>query len=156
MVMVQLRLFRIGTHHSLLREYHSTQPGRFSPPAPTSIKKAKHFRKFLFEPTFYTKKNVYGGSMPFPSPADDYLEPRLSLDDLIVHPATTFFVRLTGGSMEPTLHHADILFVEQALVPLVGQTGVVVFQKKFLVRRIVTHDDKIILMADNQACVDIV
>jgi len=33
--------------------------------------------------------------MSFPSPADDYLENRLRLDDLIVHPEATYFVRHT-------------------------------------------------------------
>ena len=42
--------------------------------------------------------------MPFPSPADDYFEPRVQLDNLIVHPAATFFVRMTGMAMEPTIH----------------------------------------------------
>jgi hypothetical protein len=34
--------------------------------------------------------------MSFPSPADDYLEPRLQLDSLIIHPAATFFLRMKG------------------------------------------------------------
>jgi hypothetical protein len=42
--------------------------------------------------------------MSFPSPADDYSENRLRLDDLIVHREATFFVRHTGLSMEPTIH----------------------------------------------------
>jgi DNA polymerase V len=36
----------------------------------------------------------------FPSPADDYLEGELDLNELLIkHPAATFYVRLTGDSM---------------------------------------------------------
>jgi DNA polymerase V len=36
----------------------------------------------------------------FPSPADDYIEGRLDLNQhLIKHPAATFFVRVSGNSM---------------------------------------------------------
>jgi DNA polymerase V len=36
----------------------------------------------------------------FPSPADDYLEGRIDLNQhLIRHPAATFFVRVSGDSM---------------------------------------------------------
>ena len=37
----------------------------------------------------------------FPSPAQDYIEQTLSLDDLCIRtPAATFFVRASGSSME--------------------------------------------------------
>jgi DNA polymerase V len=56
--------------------------------------------------------------MAFPSPADDYRDSRLSLDDLIVHPAATYFVRNTGLAMEPTFHAGDVLIVDRAIVAL--------------------------------------
>ena len=65
--------------------------------------------------------------MPFPSPADDYLEPRLQLDTLIVHPAATYFVRMTGLAMEPTIHAGDVLIVDRAVVPLDRRAVVVIF-----------------------------
>ncbi len=34
--------------------------------------------------------------MGFPRSADDHLEPTLSLDDLIVHPAATYLVKNSG------------------------------------------------------------
>ena len=94
--------------------------------------------------------------MPFPSPADDYFEPRLQLDNLIVHPAATFFVRMTGMAMEPTIHAGDVLIGDRAIVPLDGRAVVVIFQEKFFVRRILIEDDKITLKADHPAFVDIV
>jgi DNA polymerase V len=94
--------------------------------------------------------------MSFPSPADDYLEPRLQLDSLIIHPAATFFVRMIGTAMEPTIHAGDVLIVDRAIVPLDGRAVVVIFQEKFFVRRIIIEDEKITLKADNRAFVDIV
>jgi DNA polymerase V len=69
--------------------------------------------------------------MSFPSPADDYLEPRLNLNDLIMHPAATFFLRMKGLAMEPTLHSGDVLIVDRALLPLDGRAVIVIFQGKF-------------------------
>src|SRR5207302_589296 len=84
------------------------------------------------------------------------LEPRLQLDNLIIHPAATFFVRMTGLAMEPTIHSGDVLIVDRAIVALDMRAVVAIFQEKFMVRRIMIEDDKIILKADNPAFVDIV
>ena len=94
--------------------------------------------------------------MAFPSPADDYKRPRLVLDDLIVHPTATYFVRNSGTAMEPTFHRGDVLIVDRAIVPLDGRAVVVIYREKFFVRRIITTDEQIILKADNPAFVDIV
>ncbi len=52
----------------------------------------------------------------FPSPADDYLEGELDLNELLIqHPAATFFVRLAGDSMvNAGLFDGDILVVDRA------------------------------------------
>src|SRR2546426_7509827 len=51
----------------------------------------------------------------FPSPADDYLEGRLDLNEhLIAHPAATFFFRVTGDSMIGAgIHSGDLLRSEE-------------------------------------------
>jgi DNA polymerase V len=94
--------------------------------------------------------------LPFPSPADDYLESTMSLDDLIVHREATYFVKLSNIAMEPTFHKGDILIVDRALVPLDYRTVVVVYRGRFYVRRIITEDRRIILKADNPSFVEIV
>ena len=50
-------------------------------------------------------------SAGFPSPADDYIEKSLDLNEhLIKHPAATFFVRVEGSSMiNAGIHNGDIL-----------------------------------------------
>ena len=36
----------------------------------------------------------------FPSPADDYIESRIDLNDVLIrHPSSTFFLRVSGDSM---------------------------------------------------------
>jgi len=94
--------------------------------------------------------------MPFPSPADDYQERILHLDDLIVHPSATFFIRISSRSMEPTFHMGDILIVDRALPPLDYRAVLVIYMEHYYVRRIITEDERIILKADNPSFVDIV
>ena len=78
------------------------------------------------KPEFYRNISVRGVEFPlfvvrvaagFPSPADDYIENTLDLNDfLIEHPAATFFVRVTGDSMIGAgINSGDILIVDRAL-----------------------------------------
>src|SRR5512140_1824842 len=52
----------------------------------------------------------------FPSPADDYVERRLSLDEhLVQHRESTFFMRVAGHSMrELGIFDGDLLVVDRA------------------------------------------
>lgn len=53
----------------------------------------------------------------FPSPAQDYVECTLDLNELcIAHPAATYYVRATGDSMiEAGIHDGDLLVVDRAI-----------------------------------------
>lgn len=58
----------------------------------------------IFKPVIADGQQVpfYGESVPagFPSPAADYVERSLDLNELCInHPAATFFVRADGDSM---------------------------------------------------------
>lgn len=87
--------------------------------------------------------------MGFPSPAADHKEDPLRLDDLVVHPAATYFIKMSGVAMEPTIHHGDLLVVDRALTPLDFQAVVVVIEEQFRVRRIIRGDEHSLLKADN-------
>ena len=52
----------------------------------------------------------------FPSPADDYVDQALDLNELLVtNPPATFFVRVNGDSMiDAGIHHGDILSVDRS------------------------------------------
>lgn len=53
----------------------------------------------------------------FPSPADDFLEQQISLDErYLSHPDSTYLVRVKGNSMYPTLIEGDILIVRSDLI----------------------------------------
>ena len=58
----------------------------------------------------------------FPSPAEQYLEPPLDLNELLVkRPAATFFVRVEGDSMiNAGIHDKDLLVVDRSLTPSNG------------------------------------
>lgn len=52
----------------------------------------------------------------FPSPAEDFVEKKLSLDErYLSHPDSTFLVRVKGNSMFPTLLEGDVLVVRTDL-----------------------------------------
>ena len=58
----------------------------------------------------------------FPSPAEQYLEPPLDLNELLVkRPAATYFVRVEGDSMiDAGIHDGDLLVVDRSLRPASG------------------------------------
>lgn len=81
----------------------------------------------------------------FPSPADDYLEPFLSLDDyLIDNRAATFFVKITGNSMQGTgICEGDIAVVNRALVPVSHDIVIAVIENEFLIKELLIHAGQI-------------
>jgi len=58
----------------------------------------------------------------FPSPADDYMEKRLDLNEhFIKHPAATFYCRVSGQSMTGVgIFDGDLLIVDRAVNPVHG------------------------------------
>ena len=55
----------------------------------------------------------------FPSPAQDYLDLSIDLNnELIKHPSTTFYGRVKGDSLiEADIHEGDILIIDKSLEP---------------------------------------
>ncbi len=62
-------------------------------------------------------------SAGFPSPADDYIEKTLDLNELLVQkPAATFFSRAQGNSMTGAgIFPNDILVVDRSIDPVSGK-----------------------------------
>ena len=58
-------------------------------------------------------------SAGFPSPATDYMENKLDLNEYLVkHPAATFIVKASGPSMiEAGISSGDLLIVDRSIVP---------------------------------------
>ncbi|MCG7850964.1 MAG: translesion error-prone DNA polymerase V autoproteolytic subunit [Methanosarcinaceae archaeon] len=89
----------------------------------------------------------------FPSPADDYLDKKLDLNEfLIQHPAATFFVRVEGDSMiNAGIHSGDILIVDRALEARHNNVVVAVLNGEFTVKRLRREGERLLLCPANDA-----
>ena len=87
----------------------------------------------------------------FPSPAEDYLDKKLDLNEhLIKHPASTFFVKVKGDSMVGAgINSGDILIVDRSLEPKDKKIIVAVVNGDFTVKRISERGDKLFLISEN-------
>ncbi len=87
----------------------------------------------------------------FPSPADDYVERALDLNEhLIEHPSATFCVRASGNSMVGGgIHDGDLLIVDRAVEPRDGCIAVAVVDGELTVKRIRRVGERLFLQPDN-------
>lgn len=87
----------------------------------------------------------------FPSPADDYIEGRLSLDEhLIHHRDSTFFVRAKGNSMVGAgIFDNDLLIVDKSLTPASGDIVIAVVDGDLTVKRLIKRGEQVILKPEN-------
>ena len=92
-----------------------------------------------------------GVSAGFPSPADDYLDLPIDLNEfLIKHPAATFYVRVKGNSMEGAgIRNGDLLIVDRAEEPRNKSIVLGVIDGEFNVKRIKKKGSDLYLMPDN-------
>ncbi len=93
----------------------------------------------------------------FPSPAEDYIERSLDLNEhLVKNPAATFFVRVAGDSMIGAgIHHDDILVVDRSLSPVSGKIVIAVVNGELTVKRLLQHGSTCRLLAENPDYSDI-
>lgn len=92
-------------------------------------------------------------SAGFPSPAQDYIENSLDLNELMIkHPASTFFVRVQGDSMQGAgIFSGDILVVDKSLEASHGKVIVAVVNGEFTVKRLIVGKKGASLVAANVA-----
>ena len=90
-------------------------------------------------------------SAGFPSPADDYVEKNLDLNDhLIRNRPATFFLRVRGDSMIGAgIHNGDLLIVDRSLTAGHKKVVVAIVQGELLVKRLLRVDGKVFLAAEN-------
>ncbi|MUM77116.1 translesion error-prone DNA polymerase V autoproteolytic subunit [Pseudodesulfovibrio sp. F-1] len=74
----------------------------------------------------------------FPSPAEDYMERSLDLNEYLApRPEATFFVRVAGDSMTGAgIHHGDILVVDRSLAARPGHVVIARINGEFTVKRL--------------------
>jgi DNA polymerase V len=87
----------------------------------------------------------------FPSPAEDYVEGQLDLNDhLIARPAATYYVRATGDSMLGAgIHPGDLLIVDRAEEAASGRVVIAAIDGELTVKRIVRRRGRVELRAEN-------
>ena len=87
----------------------------------------------------------------FPSPADDYIEQHLDLNNyLIKHPTATFFVRATGLSMiNAGIFPDDVLVVDRSLDAVSGKIVIAAIDGQLTVKRLRKTKDATYLDSEN-------
>ncbi len=93
----------------------------------------------------------------FPSPADDYVDKTLDLNELLVQkPAATFFVLAQGESMLGAgIHPNDILVVDRSIKPIAGRIVICALNGELTVKRLEQENDQWQLKAENPDYADI-
>lgn len=83
---------------------------------------------------------VYSTLVPcgFPSPAQDYVEKRIDLNELLVkHPSATYFVKTAGDSMvDAGIGEGDLLVVDSSLTAGHGNIVIAAVDGEFTVKRL--------------------
>ncbi|MFU8790404.1 MAG: LexA family protein [Methylobacter sp.] len=120
---------------------------------PTTVLSATPDPKTVTLPLFSGKV-----SAGFPSPADDYIEKTLDLNELLVQkPAATFFVRAQGESMLGAgIHPNDILVVDRSIEPVPGKIVICALNGELTVKRLERKNEHWQLTAENPNYPDIV
>lgn len=90
-------------------------------------------------------------SAGFPSPADDFVDRMLDLNEhLIKNKAATFLVRVRGTSMiNAGIHDGDILIVDRSLEASNGKIVIGVVNGEFTVKRIQKRGMDLYLIPEN-------
>lgn len=113
--------------------------------SPFGREKDKKVRYYL---PMYGSRVVAG----FPSPADDFLDGKISLDEqLVQNPSSTFFVRVSGDSMTGAgIFPGDVLVVDRSIEPKNNTVVLAVVNGEFTVKRLrKTPGGKIRLCPEN-------
>jgi DNA polymerase V len=74
----------------------------------------------------------------FPSPAQDYIENKLDLNEyLIKHPSATFFARAKNDSMTGAgIYDGDLIIIDRSLKPAHNRIVLAVLDGEFTIKRI--------------------
>ena len=91
-------------------------------------------------------------SAGFPSPADDYQQGQLDLNEhLVKNPAATFFVRVTGDSMNGAgIHDGDLLVADRSLEPNDKDIVIAAIEGELTVKRIRIRGRRVTLIPEKR------
>ena len=90
-------------------------------------------------------------SAGFPSPADDYTEENIGLNEhLISNPFSTFFLRVKGDSMiNAGIKDKDLVIVDKSLIAKPGNIVIAMIDGEFTIKRLSIKNDELYLKAEN-------
>jgi DNA polymerase V len=94
----------------------------------------------------------------FPSPATDYCERKLDLNELCIqHPAATYFVRAQGDSMiEAGIFPGDVLVVDRSISASHGDIVIACVNGELMVKRLETAPKlRLVAMNNRHAPIDV-
>ncbi len=97
--------------------------------------------------------NYVGGvNAGFPSPADDYMDLKIDLNqELVNNPEATFYARVRGTSMiNAGLDEGDVLVIDRSLDPKENSIAVCFLDGEFTVKRIKIEKDFCWLVPENK------
>jgi DNA polymerase V len=89
----------------------------------------------------------------FESPATDYEEDRISLDEYVTdYPEAVFYIRVTGNCMIGSgINDGDLLIVDRSLKPLNGDVIIGVLNGEHIIACYIEYNDSKYLVPDNTA-----
>jgi DNA polymerase V len=92
-----------------------------------------------------------GVSAGFPSPAEDHIDRKLDLNELLIqNPVATFFVRVAGDSMKDAgINHGDILVVDRSLEAANGKIIIAIVNGELTVKKFLRSPSSCRLVAAN-------
>jgi len=92
-----------------------------------------------------------GISAGFPSPAQDFVHEKLSLDEKLVHnKEATFYARVKGDSMiNAGLDNGDLLIIDRSIPPTHKRIAVCYIDNEFTVKRLFIKDNIVSLIPEN-------
>ncbi len=86
----------------------------------------------------------------FPSPAEDYVEQKLDLNDFIQHPSATFFVRASGESMIGAgIFPGDLLVVDRSVEAKNRSIVIAVISGEMTLKRLIKKHGQCYLQPEN-------
>mgnify|MGYP001395092154 FL=1 len=110
----------------------------------------------FFNPNHDVRKQIHmaqeGVSAGFPSPADDFKELRISIDQEVVrNEEATFYARVSGESMQGAgLDDGDLLVIDRSLEPQDDKIAVCFIDGSFTVKRLKVDVNCVYLMSENK------
>jgi DNA polymerase V len=110
----------------------------------------------IYKPQITNKSSVdmYSYHIPagFPSPAEDFIEKTLDLNEhLIRNKPATFLIKVEGSSMiNAGINDGDLLIIDRSIEPRDGHVILGILNGEFTIKRLKIKESKIFLVPENE------